>query len=262
MSGWGMSPTSSNIFLRTRVDFPILSFDRGLDPSLRNCQFPRLRDVVSQPSCDRSRHPVRRGFIIHKMKPRDREKMREYQRAYVRRHARRVKKRMRLYHKTHKEKLKKQARAWYIKNRRACIARTRRRYFKHRAELREQAKVRDRNRRKTDDNYRIQRQLRNRIKEALKHSGAQKSAVTIRLLGCGIPHCKRHLEKLFLPGMTWGNRSRWHIDHKRPCASFDLTHPAQQRRCFHYTNLQPLWKKANLKKGAKWKKPLRPARKI
>lgn len=44
----------------------------------------------------------------------------------------------------------------------------------------------------------------------------------------------------------------WHIDHIKPCASFDLTDPEEQKECFHYTNLQPLWAKDNLNKGAKY----------
>ena len=44
---------------------------------------------------------------------------------------------------------------------------------------------------------------------------------------------------------------------KRPCASFDLTDPAQQKACFHYTNLQPLWAKDNLSKGAKYEHDVR-----
>jgi len=44
-------------------------------------------------------------------------------------------------------------------------------------------------------------------------------------------------------GMTWENRGKggWHIDHVLPYASFDLSDPEQQKICFHYTNLQPLW---------------------
>lgn len=49
--------------------------------------------------------------------------------------------------------------------------------------------------------------------------------------------------------MTWGNYGPiWHVDHKRPCAGFDLTDPAQQRECFHYTNLQPLFAEENMSK--------------
>jgi len=53
--------------------------------------------------------------------------------------------------------------------------------------------------------------------------------------------------------MSWANYGRaWHIDHIRPCSSYDLTKPDQQRACLHFSNLQPLWSKENLRKGAKW----------
>jgi len=84
--------------------------------------------------------------------------------------------------------------------------------------------------------------------------GVKKASCTMALIGCSLPELRAHLEALFLPGMTWekyGFRG-WHVDHIRPCASFDLTDPAQQRACFHYTNLQPLWAKDNLAKHAKW----------
>ena len=40
-----------------------------------------------------------------------------------------------------------------------------------------------------------------------------------------------------------------HIDHILPCASFDLTDSKEQKKCFHYSNLQPLWAEDNLRKG-------------
>ena len=54
--------------------------------------------------------------------------------------------------------------------------------------------------------------------------------------------------------MSWDNYGThgWHIDHIRPCASFDLSDEEQQKICFHYTNLQPLWAEDNLKKSKKW----------
>jgi hypothetical protein len=47
------------------------------------------------------------------------------------------------------------------------------------------------------------------------------------------------------------NSKEYHIDHIIPCASFDLTKPEDQAKCFHYTNLQPLWASENLAKGSK-----------
>ena len=70
------------------------------------------------------------------------------------------------------------------------------------------------------------------------------------LVGCSIPELRKRLTQQFLPGMTWDNYGKWHIDHIRPCASFDLTDPEQQKQCFHYSNLQPLWAADNLRKGA------------
>jgi hypothetical protein len=43
----------------------------------------------------------------------------------------------------------------------------------------------------------------------------------------------------------------WHIDHIMPCAIFDLTRPEHQKRCFHFSNLQPMFASKNLKKHAK-----------
>jgi len=51
--------------------------------------------------------------------------------------------------------------------------------------------------------------------------------------------------------MTRENHGKWHLDHVRPCASFDLTKPEEQEKCFHYSNYQPLWAEQNLSKGAK-----------
>lgn len=95
--------------------------------------------------------------------------------------------------------------------------------------------------------------LRARLGHALEDSDSKKTASTLDLLGCEVEHLNQHLESLFKPGMTWENHGPvWHIDHIKPCAAFDLTDPDQQRACFHWTNLQPLFATENLSKGYKY----------
>jgi len=102
-----------------------------------------------------------------------------------------------------------------------------------------------------DENYRLKECIAARIRGALLHG--YKSASTMELIGCTIDELKQHLEKQFLPGMTWDNHAitGWHIDHIIPCDNFDLIKEEEQKKCFHYINLQPLWYKENLVKGNK-----------
>lgn len=101
----------------------------------------------------------------------------------------------------------------------------------------------------TDLSRKVSLCLRSRLRKALKNN--VKSASTISLLGCSIEELKKHLESMFLPGMTWSNwtTNGWHIDHIKPLASFDLSDPVQQKQACNYTNLQPMWAKDNLHKG-------------
>jgi hypothetical protein len=84
--------------------------------------------------------------------------------------------------------------------------------------------------------------LRIRLIDALKGKN-NKYKPTLKLLGCSIKKFKLYLESQFKPEMTWENHGDiWEIDHIKSCASFDLTDIEQQQECFHYTNLQPLFK--------------------
>ena len=96
---------------------------------------------------------------------------------------------------------------------------------------------------------RILHNLRSRIRRALK--GASKSKSTMALLGCSLEDFKSRLEKQFIEGMTWDNYGEWHIDHKIPCSKFNFAEENEQKKCFHYSNLQPLWRTDNLQKHAK-----------
>lgn len=109
------------------------------------------------------------------------------------------------------------------------------------------------NKLKNDIKFRIVTRLRNRIYCALiRQKKIKKIKSFTSLVGINREQLWKHLESTFKPGMTKKNHGLWHIDHIRPCASFDLTSPKQQTKCFHYTNLQALWAKENLTKGAKY----------
>ena len=109
-------------------------------------------------------------------------------------------------------------------------------------------------RRKEDIQFKLSSTIRTRILRAIKEQYSKKAYKSMELLGCSIAFARQHIEDQFTIGMTWDNHSLygWHIDHIKPCASFDLTDPEQQKQCFNYTNLQPLWAEDNLSKGAKY----------
>jgi hypothetical protein len=88
---------------------------------------------------------------------------------------------------------------------------------------------------------RITANLRKRLSFLLSLHCAKKSKQTLHLLGCTMPEFMQHLQSQFGEGMSFDNYGQWHIDHKKPCNSFDLTKPEDQAICFHYSNLQPLW---------------------
>ena len=152
------------------------------------------------------------------------------------------------------DKIKKQ---YYIKNK-AKIKKYQQEYHQInkidiRNKARKQANKYKKDKRKTDVHYKLRENLRHRIWNSLKLKSGSKNQKTMDLIGCSPQQLKSYLEKKFTDGMTWENYGfyGWHIDHIIPCNSFDLTDPAQQKICFHYTNLQPLWAKDNLEKGDK-----------
>jgi hypothetical protein len=105
--------------------------------------------------------------------------------------------------------------------------------------------------REQDPNFRLKANLRNRLYFAML--GNSKSKRTFEAVGCDIEFLKKHIEKQFQPGMTWSNYGKWHLDHIRPLSSASSS--LEIENLFHFTNLQPLWAKDNLRKGDAWLEP-------
>ena len=163
------------------------------------------------------------------------------------------------YYLNNKEKLNKRHKEYYLSNKDKMD-----KYYKsYREQNKEQSKInykeyyllnKDKiNKYKRDYlnnniDAKIKHTLRSRISMAMHGKGTNKCTSSSNLLGCSIYEFKKYLESKFTKGMSWENygKNGWHIDHIKPCDSFDLSIPDQQKKCFHYSNLQPLWATTNI----------------
>jgi len=84
---------------------------------------------------------------------------------------------------------------------------------------------------------------------AMRRAGYGKTTKTAALLGCSFEFLLTHIERQFLRGMTWANRSLWHIDHILPIASAKTE--AEAKSLCHFTNLRPMWARDNQSKKDK-----------
>jgi hypothetical protein len=100
----------------------------------------------------------------------------------------------------------------------------------------------------SDPDFKLINLMRTRTRLAIRSGQGIKQKRTEELLGCSIQEARLHIESLFEIGMTWENWTTdvWHLDHIRPCTSFDLKEEDQQRVCFNWRNLRPIWARENL----------------
>jgi hypothetical protein len=177
----------------------------------------------------------------------NKEKISSKKKAYAQKNKEKIQETNKKYYLNNKERIDKQNALHRANNREYLNKKSNEYYHKNKKIIHEKQKQYLAN----NIQAKIKHNLRTRINLVLK--GKIKSGSTIDVLGCDIKFFIQHIENKFLPGMTWENHSRrgWHIDHIIPCASFDLSDPEQQKKCFHYTNLQPLWAEDNLRKSDK-----------
>ena len=86
-----------------------------------------------------------------------------------------------------------------------------------------------------------------------KNAYENKKHGTFTYICCTIAFVLQYIEYQFTDGMSWNNYGRgddkWHVDHRRPCESFDFNIEEEIFMCWHWTNLQPMWQPENLRKG-------------
>lgn len=169
----------------------------------------------------------------------------------------------RFYREQHKDYIRSEVKNHYHSNKNKYILKSRKRYVITKQKQAQYAVTYRKEKRHIQVAYRkkwlsiprnrLAQNLRGRIYGVLK--GYNKSASSISLIGCSFKTLKEYLEKQFKPGMTWENygrgKNKWSVDHIIPCITFDLQKEEEQRKCFHYTNLQPLWCSENSSKGGR-----------
>lgn len=148
-----------------------------------------------------------------------------------------------------KKEINAKQRLFYSKNREMLL--TEKRELSHLYKERKAAydKSYETRKRNTDPLFKLKKNLRNRLYDALR--GNFKTGSAVRDLGCSIPEFKNFIEAKFQPEMTWDNYGDWHLDHVKPLASFDITQRGEFLKAFHFSNYQPLWAIDNLRKADK-----------
>ena len=107
---------------------------------------------------------------------------------------------------------------------------------------REERNVRKKQRKAEQPGYRLQENLRSRLADYVRTQGVCKKASTEELLGCTWSQWKKHM----------GNRTDlMETDHIFPMAKHDLQTLRGQKRCMHFSNLQPLTQAENRFKSDK-----------
>lgn len=100
---------------------------------------------------------------------------------------------------------------------------------------------------------RVKKRVMGRIYLAMKNQSVNSSG-SFSMVGCSVEFLRSYIESKFQGEMSWGNYGKWHVDHIRPCASFDLSDKDQMLQCFNWRNLQPMWASENIRKGSKYAK--------
>lgn len=166
----------------------------------------------------------------------------EYLKRYYEKNKENIKNRVKKYSIENSEKVNLKKREYYYKNQKSM----KEKFNEYRKNHKEQKNEYERNKMRTDINYKLRNSLRNRIKDIVLRK--TKCGSFVKDLGCSVEFLKQHLESQFKKGMTWENWTinGWHIDHIIPLKEVDLTNREQFLKVCHYTNLRPLWWNENI----------------
>lgn len=153
----------------------------------------------------------------------------------------------RAYREANKAKLLAYCRDWHNANKERANAASRAHYKANKSRYIEGNAIRKKARIAADPVFALAERVRSLIYIRLRSGGYTKRSRSTEILGCDWDFFKSHIERQFTKGMTWENRSEWHIDHIVPLASAKTEEDVI--RLNHFTNLRPLWAKDNIAKS-------------
>jgi len=120
---------------------------------------------------------------------------------------------------------------------------------------------READRLETDLNFKLGKKLKRRMQYELKRAGKPDTGKVKKYLGCTIQQLHHYFEQNYFQKeenewMSWDNHGgerchinqTWELDHVMPVSSFDLTDEVELKKCFHWSNLQPLRWQDNMEK--------------
>jgi hypothetical protein len=155
------------------------------------------------------------------------------------------------YDDLHKEKVEEDHRRYRMNHKKEISIKNKKYREQNKLRLRNYRREYNEKRKKVDDLFYLKSKIysytRKAILRCLEKSGRGREIKTMRLIGCTAKELLNHLLKTVPSGKTI---RECHIDHIRPLASFDLTIPEEREKAFHYSNLQMLTPKENVRKNS------------
>ncbi len=202
---------------------------------------------------------------VKEWRKRNPEKLRASQRRYAEKHPEVRATNIKLFKERHPERVVEYGKQYRAENSVSIAAAKKEWYIKNREATHKRALNRLHERLLTDSSfakkYTLKLNMACSINQSLK--GNKNGRSWEKLVGYTLDDLIRHLERHFLPGMTWQNRGRggWHIDHKNPVSAFNFetTDDLDFQKCWNLKNLRPLWEPDNLKKSDRIESPFQPS---
>lgn len=194
--------------------------------------------------------------IEYRTDPKNKDKYKKYSKIYRNKPEKKIiiKKGQKRYRIENKDFLKEKWKIWAEANKEKLNAKAREWAKKpeNKLKINKRLRIYMKDRKHNDPIFKLKGNVRSRISIYLRNRNIKKFQSSWKLVGCTTQKLRTHIEKQFKPGMTWKNYKHdgWHVDHIIPI-SRARTKEEIYRLC-HYTNLQPLWAKENIRKSNKY----------